>query len=155
MLATGFLGTRADAFVDVAVVFFLAAPFLMAFALRLAAQHRYRAHRGLQLGVLLGAIVAVLLLEGSIRFGDAMDAFALSAFHGTATLAGLFAVHLVVAIPTFVAWCFLAVLSWRRFPGVLPGSFGPRHQFWGRLTLAGLWFTCATGVGLYVMSFAL
>ncbi|MDE3263058.1 MAG: DUF420 domain-containing protein [Acidobacteriota bacterium] len=155
MLATGFLGTRADAFVDVAVVFFVAAPFLMALALRLAAQHRYRAHRGLQTGVLLGAIVAVLLLEGSIRFGGAMDAFALSAYHGTATLAGLFGVHLAVAIPTFIAWCVLAVLSWRRFPGVLPGSFGPRHQLWGRLTFAGLWFTCATGVGLYVMSFAL
>jgi len=74
---------------------------------------------------------------------------------GTATLAGLFGVHLAVAIPTFIAWCVLAVLSWRRFPGVLPGSFGPRHQLWGRLTFAGLWFTCATGVGLYVMSFAL
>ena len=155
MSATGFLGTRADAFVDVAVVFFVAAPFLMAFALRLAAQRRYQAHRSLQVGVLLGAIVAVLLLEGSIRFGHAMDAFALSAYHGTATLAGLFGVHLAVAIPTFVAWCVLAVLSWRRFPGVLPGSFGPRHQLWGRLTFAGLWFTCATGVGLYVMSFAL
>ena len=155
MPATGFLGTRADAFVDVAVVFFVAAPFLMAFALRLAAQRRYRAHRGLQSVVLLGAIVAVLLLEGSIRFGDAMDAFALSAFHGTATLAGLFVVHLAVAVPTFVAWCVLAVLSWRRFPGILPGSFGPRHQLWGRLTFTGLWFTCATGVGLYVMSFAL
>lgn len=107
------------------------------------------------MGVLVGAIVAVLLLEGSIRFGGAMDAFALSAYHGTATLAGLFGVHLAVAIPTFVAWCVLAVLSWRRFPGVLPGSFGPRHQLWGRLTFAGLWFTCATGVGLYVMSFAL
>ena len=105
MQATGFLGTRADAFVDVAVVFFLAAPFLMALALRLAARRRYHAHRRLQTGVLLGAIAAVLLLEGSIRFGGAMDAFALSSFHGTTTLAGLFGVHLAVAIPTFVAWC--------------------------------------------------
>lgn len=155
MPATGFLGTRADAFVDVAVVFFLAAPFLMALALRLAARGRYHAHRRLQTGVLLGAVAAVLLLEGSIRFGGAMDAFALSSFHGTATAAGLFGVHLAVAIPTFVAWCVLAIQSWRRFPGVLPGSFGPRHQLWGRLTFAGLWFTCVTGVGLYVMSFAL
>ena len=155
MPATGFLGTRADVFVDVAMVFFAAAPFLMGWALRLAAQRRYRAHRKLQVVVLLGGVVAVLLLEGSIRFGQAVEAFAVSAYYGTAAMAGLFAVHLVVAVPTFVAWCALAVLSWRRFPRVLPGSFTPRHRLWGRLTFAGLWLTCLTGVGLYVMSFAL
>ena len=155
MPATGFLGTRADAFVDVAMVFFAAAPFLMGHALRLAAQRRYRAHRRLQVGVLVGGIVAVLLLEGSIRFGGAVEAFAVSAYYGTATMAGLFAVHLAVAVPTFVGWCLLAVLSWRRYPRILPGSFGPRHRFWGRLTFAGLWLTCVTGMGLYVLSFAL
>ncbi len=155
MLTTGFLGTRADALVDVAMVFFAVAPFLMTQALRLAAQRRYRAHRRLQVGVLLGAIVAVMLLEGSIRFGHAVDAFTVSAYYGTATLAGLFAVHLVVAVPTFIGWCVLAILSWRRFTDVLPGSFSPRHRFWGWLTFLGLWLTCLTGLGLYVLSFAL
>ena len=149
MPTTGFLGTRADVFVDVAMVFFAAAPFLM------AAQRRYRAHRKLQVVVLLGGIVAVLLLEGSIRFGDAVEAFTVSAYYGTAPMSALFAVHLAVAVPTFIAWCALAALSWRRFPRVLPGSFTPRHRLWGRLTFAGLWLTCVTGVGLYVMSFAL
>ena len=155
MLTTGFLGTRADAFVDVAMVFFVVAPFLMTQALRLAAQRRYLAHRRLQVGVLLGALVAALLLEGSIRFGHAMDAVTVSAYYGTGTMAGLFAVHLAVAVPTFIDWCVPAVLSWRRFPGFLPGSFSPRHWFWGRLIFAGLWLTCVTGVGLYVLSFAL
>ena len=155
MLTRGFLGTRADAFVDVAMVFFAVAPFIMTQALRLAAQRRYYAHRRLQVGVLLGVLVAVLLLEGSIRFGHAVDAFTVSAYYGTATMAGLFAVHLAVAVPTIIGWFVLAVLSWRRFPGVLPGSFSPRHRFWGGLIFAGLWLTCATGWGLYVLSFAL
>ncbi len=155
MLTTGFLGTRADALVDVAMVFFAVAPFLMTQALRLAAQRRYRAHRRLQVGVLLGAIVAVVLLEGSIRFGHAVDAFTVSAYYGTATLTGLFAIHLAVAVPTFIGWCVLAILSWRRFTSVLPGSFSPRHRFWGWLTFLGLWLTCLTGLGLYVLSFAL
>ena len=155
MLSTGFFGTRADAFVDVAMVVFIAAPFLMAWALRLAAQRSYRAHRRLQVAVLLAGIVAVLLLEGSIRFGGAVDAFTVSAFYGTTAMAGLFAVHLAVAVPTFIGWCALAVVSWRRFPRVLPGSFSVRHRRWGRLTFVGLWLTCVTGVALYVMSFAL
>ena len=155
MLTTGFLGTRADVFVDIAMVFFAGAPFLMTQALRLAAQRRFHAHRRLQVGVLLLAIVAVLLLEGSIRFGHAVDAFTVSTYYGTATMAGLFAVHLALAGPTFVGWTVLALLSWRRFPRVLPGSFSPRHRFWGWLTFVGLWLTCVTGVGLYVLSFAL
>ena len=65
MLTTGFLGTRADAFVDVAMLFFVVAPFLMTQALRLAAQRRYLPHRRLQVGVLFGALVAVLLLGGA------------------------------------------------------------------------------------------
>ena len=155
MPVTGFLGTRADALVDVSLVFFVAAPFLMAYALRLAARRRYRAHRRLQVGVLLAGAAAILLLEGSIRFGHAAEAFSVSAFYGTASMAGLFWVHLAIAVPTFISWCVLAVLSWRRFSRVLPGTFSPRHRRWGRLTYAGLWLTCVTGSALYVMSFAL
>ena len=62
MTTTGFLGTRADAFVDLAIVFFIVAPFLMAYALRLAAQRRHREHRNLQAGLLLAGIVAVVML---------------------------------------------------------------------------------------------
>ncbi len=47
----------------------------------------------------------------------------------------------------------LAVLSWRRLPRVLPGSFSVGHRRWGRLTFEGLWLTCLTGMALYVMSF--
>jgi uncharacterized membrane protein YozB (DUF420 family) len=155
MSTTGFLGTRADVFIDLAFVFFVAAPFVMTYALRLVALRRRRAHRNLQAGLLLAAVVATLLLEGSIRFGDGAAAFALSAYYGTATMYWTFAVHLAVAVPTFVSWCILTVLSWRRFSRVLPGPFSSRHRRWGQLTYAGLWFTCITGVGLYVMSYAL
>ena len=75
MPSTGFLGTRADAFIDAAIVFFVAAPFLMAYALRLAARRRHREHRNLQAGLLVAAIVAVLMLEISIRFGNAGEAY--------------------------------------------------------------------------------
>ena len=154
-MPTGFLGTRADALIDIAFVFFVAAPFLMTYALRLAALRRRRAHRNLQMGLLLAAIVAVFLLEGSIRFGDGAAAFALSSYYGTPTMNGLFVVHLAVAIPTFIAWCVLARISWRRFTRDLPGPFSARHRRWGLLTYAGLWATCITGSVLYVLSYAL
>ncbi len=154
MLGTGFLGTRADAFVDSAIVFLVAAPFLMAYAIRLARQRRYRQHRNLQLTLLLAGIVSVLLLEGSIRFGSAREAFALSSVTGP-WRAWLFYGHLVVAFATAIAWFTLAVRSWRRFTLTLPGTFSSRHRRWGLFTFIGLFLTSASGTTLYVVSFAL
>ena len=153
MPTTGFLGTRADAFIDLAIVFFVLAPFLMVYAVRLAAMRRHREHRNLQAGLLAGAIVAVLMLEISIRFGSAGDAYRASSLYGPSMVA-LFAVHLAVAIPTFVVWCWLAVLSWRRFSRTLPGPFGRTHRRWGKLAFVGLCLSSATGTAMYVMGFA-
>ena len=155
MSVTGFLGTRADAFVDIAMVFFIAAPFLMAYALRLAKKRRFRSHRKVQLAVLLAGIAAILLLEVSIRFGGASEAYRESSLHGHAMFMWLFVVHLVIAFPTFAGWCALAIVSVRRFSHELPGSFSPKHRRWGTLTYVGVWLTCITGTGLYVISFVL
>ncbi len=125
----------------------------MAYALRLAARRWHRAHRNLQAGLLLAAIVAVLMLEISIRFGNAGEAYVASSLYGPA-LIGLFAVHLAVAVPTFILWCVLAALSWRRFSRTLPGPFGRKHRRWGKLAFVGLCLSSATGTGLYVMGFA-
>ena len=155
MPTTGFLGTRADALIDLTLVFFVAAPFLMAYAVRLAARGRHRAHRNLQAALVVAAVVAVLLLEWSIRYGGAMAAYSQSAYYRTPLLIGLFYLHLAVAIPSFVAWCVLAGASWRRFSRVLPGRFSRLHRRWGQAAYAGLCLTCVTGVVLYVMCYAL
>ena len=55
--------------------------------------------------------VAVLLLEGSIRYGEAMAAYAQSAYYGTPLVRGLFSVHLWVAIPWFIDKCGAPHLS--------------------------------------------
>ena len=133
MPSTGFLGTRADVFVDAAIVLLVIAPFVMAYALRLAAQRRHLDHRNLQLGLLLAGIAAVLLLEGSLRFGGAAEAYAASSLYNSASLRVTFLVHLAVAVPTFIAWCGLATLSWRRYTVTLPGSFGRTHRRWGQV----------------------
>ena len=59
--------------------------------------------------------------------------------------------HPAVAVPTFVAWCRLAALSWRRFAHTLPGPFGRRHRLWGKLAFVGLCLSSATGTAMYVM----
>ena len=81
------------------------------------------------------------------------EAYAASSLYDSASLRVTFAVHLAVAVPTFIAWCGLATLSWRRYSLTLPGSFGRTHRRWGWLVLVGLCLSSATGIALYVMSF--
>ena len=154
MLTTGFFGTRADAFVDFAMVLLVLAPFLMAYAIRLAVQRRHRKHRNLQLAVLLAGILAILLLEGSIRFGNAQEAFAASGVTGPGRTV-LFYGHVAIAVSTFIAWCALAVTSWRSFSRTLPGAFSQQHRRWGWFTFIGLVLTSGSGTALYVICFAL
>ena len=154
MPTVGLLGTRADPLVDSVLLFFIAAPFVMYSALRLARRGRHRAHRNLQVGLLLAMVVAVVVLELSIRSGRTAEAVSGSAFVDTRILAVVFIVHLAVAIPTLLSWIILELLSWPRFLRLLPGSFSPTHTRWGRVTFIGLCVTSATGTGLYVMGFA-
>lgn len=155
MSTPGFLGTRADVFMDLAMVFFVAAPFLMSYALRLAARGRYREHRNLQALLIVAGTVAVLLLEGSIRYGGALAAYAQSAYYRSPLVNGLFTVHLWIAIPWFIGWWLLVGVSWRRFSRVLPGGFSLRHRVLGLVTYAGMWLTCVTGTVLYILCYAL
>ena len=56
--------------------------------LRRAARGRYRAHRNLQAGLVVGGTVAVLLLEGSIQYGEAMAAYSFRKWRGCCDRAG-------------------------------------------------------------------
>lgn len=151
----GLFGTRADFIIDSILIFFIAAPFIMYFSLRLAKSGKHRTHRKIQVGLLLAMLIAVLILELSIRFGSVTDAVAASAFADTWILFVIFSVHLSVAVPTLLSWITLTIFSWSRFLQILPGGFSFRHILWGRLTFFGLCLTSATGFGLYVMEFVL
>lgn len=153
MLLNSFLGTRADAVVDAVLVLFIALPALLLMAFRLAARGGYRAHRNLQFGLLVTVCLAILLLELDIRFSDLMEGARTSSLHGSRLLASTFAIHVTVAVATFVSWLLLAVTSWRRFSERLPGSFSTRHRLWGRTVFAGVCLTSLTGALLYSFVF--
>lgn len=153
-MTPGFLGTRASLLVDVTVLYFVVVPFLVYYAVRQAAAGGYDRHRKTQAGLLLLMVVAVLALEVAIRRG-ATAAISESAFAGTPWLNGLFAVHLGFSIPTFFIWAALGVRSWRGYARDLPGEFGPRHVWWGRVVFAGICVTSVTGAAVYVLGFAL
>ena len=152
---TGFLGTRADVFMDLAITFFVAAPFLMTYALRLAVRGRYKAHRNLQAGLVVGGTVAVLLLEGShpVRGGDG----GLRSERLLRHAAGQRAV-LRTSLGRYTMVHRLVRPDERFLAPLLPRAAGALQfdtPLCGVVTYAGFWFTCITGVAMYVLCYAL
>ena len=107
-LPQGFLGTRADLFMDGMIVIVAAVPALLALTWALARRGAWRAHKGLQ--VLLTAVFAVVLLsfEAYIRYKGGVDGISVgSSVHQTDFLYGYLAVHLAFAISSAVLWGWL------------------------------------------------
>lgn len=154
MTFDGFLGTRAGLLIDVALIYFVLAPFLVFGSIRIGRHGGHKTHRNLQAGLFGLMIVCVLTLEVSIRSGGTMEALSKSVFSGTNTLTAVFVFHLLVAVSTFVSWLTLAILSWKRFGDVLPGVFSRTHKLVGKTTFVGLCLSSLTGTMLYVMGFA-
>lgn len=151
----GFLGTRADGFVDALLVLFVVAPCLLWAAFRLARAGRHRAHRNLQVGLLIAVVVAVVLLELDIRFTDLTQGARASPLYGSRLLAVTFATHVTVAVATLGSWLALVLRSWGQFAKALPGGFSSAHRLWGKVTFVGVCLTSMTGFCLYSVVFVL
>ncbi len=151
MIATGFLGTRADVIVDVVMTVSGFLPALMMYTFYLAAKGKYRLHRQMQMGLLLVVTVLVVALEVVVRSGDLQAAKALSSYHDSVILRVVFIVHLFFALTTFVGWLWLVIKSAKIYPHQF-GTFN--HKKWGKLLFVDVIMTVITGWLIYLMVFA-
>ncbi len=149
----GFLGTRADLFMDVVIVFLTLLPILMLAAFRAARTGRLAVHRNLQAGTLALVLLVVVLFELDVRLSGGKAAF-LAQNPGRADLvAPILRFHVAVATLTFVAWLALAVASWSRFRATLPGAFSRLHRRLGKAAFVGACVVSTTGALVYVLLF--
>src|SRR4051812_33044145 len=107
---------RADAIVQITYAVSLLAPAAARLSFRLARARRYVAHRRVQLATLGVAWLAVLALEARIRVAGGSGAFVAQGAPAAQPAArALLAVHITVAVATYLLWSWLALASWRRF----------------------------------------
>src|SRR5689334_17321360 len=125
MIPHGFLGSRADLLMDLALVTFILLPALMVPGFRLAAARRYERHRTVQTALFGTMTFAVLVLELDLRLrGGSKEIVSGTTALPPAALKVILLVHVAIAFVTWVAWAILVFLSRRRFRQTLPGSFG-------------------------------
>jgi uncharacterized membrane protein YozB (DUF420 family) len=150
----GIFGTRADLFMDLAIVLLTALPFAMLGALRFARSGRVYAHRAMQTGLLVAVLVVLALFETDIRLAGGTRSYIAQSRMGAAILP-LLRVHVAIALLTFVSWLALIVASWPRMRVTLPGAFSARHRAWGKVTFGGVCLMSATGAALYACVYLL
>ncbi len=142
---------RADAFVNFTYAVTLLAPCVAFYSFRL----RREVHRKVQVGLVALCWLAVLVLETRIRLEGGSGSFIAQAPAGVqSTARALLLIHIGGAVLTYAVWTGLAVVSWRRFGGVLPGAFSKRHRLLGWCVFGGLCFTAASASGMYWLTFA-
>jgi hypothetical protein len=147
---------RLDPVATATYVVTLAAPLAAHASIRLARARDHDRHRLIQAVLVAMCWISVVALELRIRIGG-----------GSGVLVGrapveligwahrLLAVHISAAVATYALWTWLAVVSWRRHPGQLPGPFSRRHRRLGLAVFGGLCFTAASATGMFALAFVL
>lgn len=151
----GFFGTRADLFMDLAILFLTLLPCLMGLAFRFARARRYRAHRNTQVLTLTLVLTVLVLFELDIRLKGGSAALFAEIPERASIVRPLLYAHILVATLTFFAWLGLAAASWRRFERVLPGTWSKRHRRLGRLTFLGACALSSSGAAIYALVYVL
>src|SRR5262249_22390174 len=155
-LGCGAMPLRLDPVVTAAYFVTLSAPVAAYISIRFARRHSFDGHRLIQCVLLVMGWVAVLGLELRIRFAGGPGVFVERAPPALVDWAHrLLGVHIAVAVATYALWTWLAVASWRRYEGSLPGRFSRWHRRLGTAVFGGLCFTAASASGVFTVAFVL
>jgi hypothetical protein len=147
---------RADILVTATYAVSLAAPVVAYASIRSARARAHGRHRAAQVALLVTCWIAVLAFEARVRLAGGSGAFLALVPAGLARAArSVFAVHVTVAVVTYLAWTALVISSWRRYRVALPGKFSRLHRRLGTWVFRGLCFTAVSATGMFLLAFVL
>ena len=133
----GLFGTRVGLVVDLFLALLVLLLPVLLVAVRLVRRGRVRAHATTMVVCFAVFLLAVIVFEVNVRVGDLPP---------PATVP--FAIHMAFALPSLVLWIVQIALAKRAFLAPAP------HRLRGKLLLALLCLTVATGTWLYIATFA-
>jgi len=130
------------------------APFICLYAIRQIKQKKMEQHIKVQKRLFFLCVIAVLALEGQIRFsGGSGSLIQNSPYIKDIFFNNLLIAHIVGAIITYVLWIVLFILSNRKYKKENFKSFASIHKKIGYIVLIGLFYTAITAVVVVKMAF--
>ncbi|WP_324171367.1 DUF420 domain-containing protein [Sulfurimonas sp.] len=146
MFETGFLGTRAPFFMDLVTLIVSLLPLLVASAIYLARNKKYKLHAYSQVFIFAFSVIVLTYFEIGVRMGGGFDFFMKESHvsHNYALIVLIF--HIIVSVITLVIWAVTIFMAKKQL-------LLNRHKKAGLLTFLGVVMTSLTGIWVYFLMF--
>ena len=146
MFQTGFLGTRAPFFMDVVTIIVALLPFLVAGAIALARNKKYKYHAFAQMFIFIFSALVLVYFETGVRVGGGFGAFMQESgvSHNYAFAVLIF--HITISVVTVLIWTIQIFMAKKLI-------LLNKHRKFGFITFMGVIMTSLTGIWVYFLMF--
>lgn len=146
MFETGFLGTRAPFFMDLVTLIVSLLPLLVASAIYLARNKKYKLHAYSQVFIFAFSVIVLTYFEIGVRMGGGFDFFMKESHvsHNYALIVLIF--HIIVSVITLVIWAVTIFMAKKQLQL-------KKHKKAGLITFLGVVMTSLTGIWVYFLMF--
>lgn len=157
MFPKSFLGSRADALMDIVILSLALIIPIILYSWKKAKNSNYPIHRSIQTTLTIVLFIVVSIFELDMRAnGGIFKMIEGSSYSGTNFMNSSVYVHTFFSISTSIIWIGLIIISWLKFPNPPnPSAFSKTHIFWGKIGMLDMILTGITGVQLYIFGFLL
>lgn len=151
IFSTGFLGTSAPFYLDLATVYFAILPFLLAFSIYFAVKKEYKKHFISQAIILGTTLTIVVIFEIGIRISGGFLEYSKYSNISFDFMLVFLSVHILIAIAAVGGWLFLFISSYKAYKN---NSFdGKKHKKIGKAIFTALTISSIMGICIYTFLF--
>ena len=154
MFLPGFLGTRAQFFMDVVTVIVAILPFLVSGSIYLAKMKMFRLHALTQNIIFIVSVIVVGYFEYGVRVAGGFNFFVTESGVSHTYASIVMILHISIAVFTFLQWTFTIIRANYQFAKKeIPGYKSRDHIKFAIRTYLGIIATSFSGIWVYVLLF--
>lgn len=151
IFSTGFLGTSAPFYLDLATVYFAILPFLLAFSIYFAVKKEYKKHFISQSIILGTTLTIIVIFEIGIRISGGFLEYSKYSNVSFDFMLVFLTIHILIAIAAVGGWLFLFVSSYKDYKNNLLD--GKKHKKIGKTIFIALTISSIMGICIYTFLF--
>ena len=146
MFHAGFFGTRSPFFMDIVTLIVALLPLLVAGAISLARNKKYKAHSYVQITIFAFSVIVVSYFEYGVRLSGGFNEFmqGSSVTYTYALVVLIF--HIAISVITLIIWAGTIFRAKKMIES-------KQHRKAGLITFAGVVATSLTGIWVYFLMF--
>lgn len=153
MFKEGFLHTHAPLFMDEVTVVVAFLPLLVAYAIKLAKDKKYKAHAILQTIIYIVGLIVVSYFEYGARVMGGFAVFMKNSSMNLNFMYAFLAFHVFIAIMSTLIWSYTVFHGIKNYENMMSREFRKRHLKIAKPAFIGVVLTSLTGVMLYMFLF--